>query len=128
MTRLLAKVAKPSRPRRVAFHSPCTLQHGLGIRGLVERLLTAANYELVPVADSHLCCGSAGTYSLLQPVLSEQLRKNKLAALNAQQPELIATANIGCQAHLQSGGETPVAHWIELIADALGTEHNKESP
>ncbi|MAT49824.1 MAG: glycolate oxidase iron-sulfur subunit [Porticoccaceae bacterium] len=128
LTRLLAKVAKPSRPRRVAFHSPCTLQHGLGIRGLVERLLTAANYELVPVADSHLCCGSAGTYSLLQPVLSEQLRKNKLAALNAQQPELIATANIGCQAHLQSGGETPVAHWIELIADALGTEHNKESP
>jgi len=103
----------------VAFHSPCTLQHGLKIRGLVERLLAAAGYELLPVADSHLCCGSAGTYSILQPDLSKQLRDNKLAALTNRQPEVIATANIGCQSHLQSGSDIPVLHWIELIDQAL---------
>ena len=116
---LLEKNTAGRDKRRVAFHAPCTLQHGLRIRGLVERLLTAAGFELVPVADSHLCCGSAGTYSILQPDLSRQLRDNKLAALSAGAPALIATANIGCQAHLQSGGDTPVVHWIELIDEAL---------
>ena len=104
----------------LAFHSPCTLQHGLKIRGVIESLLTAAGYTLTPVADGHLCCGSAGTYSVLQPALSKQLRDNKLSALNAGAPAVIATANIGCQTHLQSGSLMPVRHWIELIDEALG--------
>ncbi len=105
---------------RVAFHSPCTLQHGQKIRGLVESLLVAAGYELSPVADAHLCCGSAGTYSMTQPELSRQLRDNKLAALGAGSPAVIVSANIGCQTHLQSGTATPVRHWIELIDERLG--------
>jgi glycolate oxidase iron-sulfur subunit len=105
--------------KRVAFHSPCTLQHGQKIRGVVELLLAAAGYELSPVADAHLCCGSAGTYSLLQPSLAKQLRDNKLAALGAGAPAVIVTANVGCQTHLQSGSATPVRHWIELIDERL---------
>ena len=104
---------------RLAFHSPCTLQHGLKIRGVIESLLTAAGYTLTPVADSHLCCGSAGTYAVLQPALSKQLRDNKLSALNADAPAVIATANIGCLTHLQAGSALPVRHWIELIDEAL---------
>jgi glycolate dehydrogenase iron-sulfur subunit len=104
---------------RVAFHSPCTLQHGLGIRGVVERLLERAGYVLTPVADGHLCCGSAGSYSLLQPAISRQLQANKLAALQAGAPDVIATANIGCLLQLASGSDRPVRHWIELLADAL---------
>jgi len=108
------------KPRgRLAFHSPCTLQHGLQIRGVVERLLTAAGYELTPVADGHLCCGSAGTYSVLQPELAQRLRSNKLAALNAGGPAVVATANIGCLTHLQAGSALPVRHWVELIDEAL---------
>ena len=103
----------------LAFHSPCTQQHGLKIRGVIESLLTAAGYTLTPVADGHLCCGSAGTYSVLQPALSKQLRDNKLSALNAGVPAVIATANIGCLTHLQSGSLMPVRHWIELIDEAL---------
>jgi len=101
---------------RVAFHSPCTLQHAQGINGVVEQLLARAGYTLLPVADSHLCCGSAGTYSILQPKLSGRLRDNKLAALQAGTPDIIATANIGCHAHLQTGAAVPVVHWIELLA------------
>ena len=104
---------------RVAFHSPCTLQHAQKIRGVVEALLTAAGYRLAPVADPHLCCGSAGTYSISQPVLAGQLRDNKLAAMNAASPALLVTANIGCQTHLQSGSKVPVRHWIELIDERL---------
>ena len=100
---------------KVAFQSPCTLQHGQQLRGKVELLLRAAGYELTPVDDAHLCCGSAGTYSLLQPQLAGELRKRKLAALGAGAPDVIATANIGCLAHLQSGTTTPVRHWIELL-------------
>ena len=100
---------------RIAFQSPCSLQHGQQIRGKVENLLTKAGYELVPVADGHLCCGSAGTYSILQPDLSGQLRERKLAALSAGGAAAIATANIGCLSHLQSGTRTPVRHWIELL-------------
>ena len=103
----------------MAFHSPCTLQHGQQIRGLIEALLVAAGYELSPVADAHLCCGSAGTYSFTQPKLSKQLRDKKLATLEATSPALIVTANIGCQTHLQSGTATPVRHWIELIDERL---------
>ncbi|MBU1366139.1 MAG: glycolate oxidase subunit GlcF [Gammaproteobacteria bacterium] len=104
---------------KLAFHSPCTLQHGLQIRGSIELLLQAAGYELTPVADSHLCCGSAGTYSVLQPELANKLRDDKLAALNAGGPALAATANIGCLTHLQAGSTLPVRHWIELIDEAM---------
>ncbi|OBS09502.1 glycolate oxidase subunit GlcF [Acidihalobacter prosperus] len=104
--------------RRVAFHAPCTLQHGQRLGGAVEGLLRQLGYELAPVADAHLCCGSAGTYSILQPELSRQLRANKLHALAAGEPELIVSANIGCQLHLQQASETPVRHWIELLDPA----------
>lgn len=112
---VLSKQRMPS-AEKLAFHAPCTLQHGLRIRGVVERLLEAAGYELTPVADSHLCCGSAGTYSLLQPTLSKQLRSNKLAALEAGGAKCIASANIGCITHLEAGTATPVRHWIEMLA------------
>ena len=100
---------------RVAFQSPCSLQHGQQIRGKVEALLRQAGYELTEVPESHLCCGSAGTYSILQPELSARLRERKLAALGAGGPEVIATANIGCLAHLQGASGIPVKHWIELL-------------
>jgi glycolate oxidase iron-sulfur subunit len=100
----------------IAFHPPCTLQHGQQLSGRVEALLTAAGFNLVPVKDTHLCCGSAGTYSLLQPVLSSQLKQRKLDTLQASQPELIVTANVGCQLHLQTDAGVPVKHWIELLA------------
>jgi len=110
-------VQSKGKPLRVAFQSPCSLQHGQQLRGRVETLLGAAGCELTPVADGHLCCGSAGTYSILQPELSGQLRERKLAALGAGAPAAIATANIGCLAHLQGGTATPVRHWIELLDD-----------
>ncbi|MBI4740524.1 MAG: glycolate oxidase subunit GlcF [Betaproteobacteria bacterium] len=103
----------------VSFHSPCTLQHGQKVRGVVESLLAVAGYRLSPVAGAHLCCGSAGTYSITQPALSTRLRDNKLAALGAGSPAVFATANVGCQTHLQSGTATPVRHWIELIDERL---------
>src|SRR4029079_9357828 len=99
----------------IAFQSPCSLQHGQQIRGKAEYLLTKAGYELVPVADGHLCCGSAGTYSILQPDLSGRLRELRLALRSAGGAPTIATANIGCLSHLQSGPRTPVRHWIELL-------------
>jgi glycolate dehydrogenase iron-sulfur subunit len=105
--------------KAVAFQSPCTLQHGQQIRGKVEALLASAGYRLTPVNDAHLCCGSAGTYSLLQPELASELRSRKLAALHEGAPGIIATANIGCLTHLQGATETPVRHWIELLDDAL---------
>jgi glycolate oxidase iron-sulfur subunit len=107
-------------PRRIAFHAPCTLQHGLRIRGDIERFLASLGFELTPVRDAHLCCGSAGTYSLLHPELSQRLLENKLAALEENAPDEIVTANIGCQTHLQSGATRPVRHWIELLDDFLG--------
>lgn len=107
--------AKEKEEMRIAFHSPCTLQHGQQIRGEAETLLISAGFELLPVADAHLCCGSAGTYSILQPGLSRRLRNDKLAALHGGAPAAIATANIGCLTHLQSGTDTPVEHWIELL-------------
>ncbi len=112
-------IRRPPRNRRVAFHAPCTLQHGQKLGGVVEQILTQAGFELVPVADAHLCCGSAGTYSILQKELSQQLLRNKLENLRCANPELIATANIGCQLHLQSGTEQRVVHWVELIADLM---------
>lgn len=105
--------------QRLAFHCPCTLQHGQKLGGAVEALLTGLSFNLTAVPDGHLCCGSAGTYSLTQPELSRQLRDNKLNALESGHPEVIVTANIGCQSHLDGAGRTPVRHWIELVEAAL---------
>ena len=102
-------------PRRIAFHPPCTLQHTQKIRGAVEGILTALGADLVAVADAHLCCGSAGSYSLLQPELSQQLRARKLENLQREKPALILSANIGCLAHLETGTDVPVRHWIEWV-------------
>ncbi len=112
---------KLSTHRKVAFHSPCTLQHGQQLNGQIEQILTQLGYQLSDVPDSHLCCGSAGTYSILQPVLSQQLLNNKLAALNSDQADIIVTANVGCQLHLNSQSTTQVQHWIELL-DQSGTK------
>ncbi len=101
--------------RKVAFHAPCTLQHTLKLAGVVESILQRLGFELTPVADLHLCCGSAGTYSILQPDLSQQLLKNKLSNLSAGGAEIIVTANVGCQLHLQTQARVPVKHWIELL-------------
>lgn len=109
----------PAHLKKIAFHSPCTLQHGLKLNGVVESILQKAGFELTPVANAHLCCGSAGTYSILQPELSQQLLANKLDHLQAHQPQIIATANIGCQMHLASEAKIPVVHWIELLDQAL---------
>jgi glycolate oxidase iron-sulfur subunit len=115
----LAQRVRISDAGRVAYHPPCTLQHGQQIRGKVEGVLRAVGVDVVLCADSHLCCGSAGSYSLLQPELSLQLRDRKLANLADTGAQTIVSANVGCTAHLQSGTETPVLHWIELIDRAL---------
>jgi glycolate oxidase iron-sulfur subunit len=101
----------------LAFQSPCSLQHGMKLKGTVEALLTDLGFMLVPVENAHLCCGSAGTYSILQPEISQQLLANKIAALTAHSPSAILTANIGCQSHLQTSTELPVRHWIEALDD-----------
>jgi len=104
--------------RRIAWQAPCTLQHGQRVAERVESLLKSAGFRLTPVRDALLCCGSAGTYSILQPELSQELRRRKLAALTGGEAEMIATANIGCLEHLRAASPVPVRHWIELIADA----------
>ena len=125
LTRDLCEVIRPEdlpkgeKRGRVAFQSPCTLQHGQQIRGKVEALLARVGYELTPVRDAHLCCGSAGTYSLLHPAIARELRARKLATLEEGAPQAIATANIGCLTHLQGASATPVRHWIELLDAAL---------
>ena len=105
----------PKSGERIAFHPPCTLQHGQAVRGVTERVLERAGFDLAPVPDAHLCCGSAGTYSILQPELSEQLRRSKLAALASTGAARVVTANIGCLAHLAAASSVPVEHWIETL-------------
>ncbi|MEW8506487.1 MAG: glycolate oxidase subunit GlcF [Candidatus Thiodiazotropha sp.] len=104
-----------SKRTRVAFHSSCTLQHGQGLGGCVENILQRLGYHLTLVEDSHLCCGSAGTYSVLQPKLADELGRRKTRSLQADEPGIIATANIGCLVHLQKHASRPVVHWIELL-------------
>ena len=116
-SRLQGRVNQPD--TLYAYHPPCTLQHGQKLTGGVEALLTDAGFELTPVAEKHLCCGSAGTYSILQPEIAGALKIRKLGHLQAGAPELIATANIGCLTHLQSGSPIPVRHWVELLDAAL---------
>jgi glycolate oxidase iron-sulfur subunit len=121
LAQALAGRIDPARiPPLLAYHPPCTLQHGQGLRGAVEQHLQALGFTLkVALNDAHLCCGSAGTYSVLQPVLSQQLRERKLGHLQALAPSAIVSANIGCITHLQSGTELPVRHWVELLDEAL---------
>ena len=109
---------------KIAFHPPCSLQHGQKIRGVTEGILRSAGVELTPVPDSHLCCGSAGTYSLLQPELSETLRTNKLAALASGGPQRILSANIGCLSHLAGASQLPVEHWIEYLDQRSNGDKN----
>lgn len=120
-TRLLDQLKNRPLPDalRVAWHAPCTLQHGQKITGVVEALLSAAGYEVQVPPEPNLCCGSAGAYSLLEPDMASRLRDRKLGHLEAQKPDVIATANIGCQTHLQSGAGLPVRHWIELLETVL---------
>lgn len=105
--------------QRLAFHCPCTLQHAQKLGGAVESVLARLGFNLTAVPDGHLCCGSAGTYSITQPELSQQLRDKRLNALESGQPDVIITANVGCQSHLNGAGRTPVRHWIELVEAAL---------
>jgi len=114
LAQLVQATAKTS-AGKVAVHTPCTLQHGQKLNGLLEKILAAAGLELTISPDRHLCCGSAGTYSILQKELSGRLLKNKVAALETGSPAQIVTANIGCLMHLQSGTGLPVRHWVELI-------------
>ena len=107
--------------QKIAYHPPCSLQHAQKLNGIVEPLLQRMGFELTYVPDTHLCCGSAGTYSLLQPELSQRLLKNKVNALQSGAPTLVATANIGCQSHIQSAMNVPVKHWIELLDERLGS-------
>ena len=112
--RLLKKLNEPI---KLAFHSPCSLQHGQKIVGVVEDKLQALGYQLTDVNDSHLCCGAAGTYTVLQPKISDQLLINKVVALEKDKPQVIATANIGCLLHLRRDSSVPVKHWVELVAE-----------
>ncbi len=112
-------VASKGGGRRVAFHSPCSLQHGLGINGVVEPMLREAGFTLTAVPDGHQCCGSAGTYSIMNPELSLKLRESRVAALESGHPAVIATANIGCLAHIAGGAGVPVRHWIEVLDEVL---------
>ncbi|MGK9451134.1 glycolate oxidase subunit GlcF [Acidithiobacillus caldus] len=104
---------------RIAFHAPCSLQHGQRLAGVVEGILTRLGYQLSEIGDAELCCGSAGSYSLLQPQLAAQLRRNKLDKLEKNEPERIATANVGCQLYLAQEARVPVVHWLELVDEAL---------
>ncbi|WP_298015546.1 glycolate oxidase subunit GlcF [uncultured Castellaniella sp.] len=106
-------------PGRSAFHPPCTLQHWQGLRPLTERLLADLGFDLQAFGESHLCCGSAGTYSITQPALSKSLRDRKLQAIQETLPDTIVSSNIGCICHLQSGTDTPVRHWIETVDEAM---------
>jgi glycolate oxidase iron-sulfur subunit len=119
LTPLLAATKAGARASKLALQLPCSLQHGQRITGLIESILIAAGFELTPVADSHLCCGSAGTYSILQPELAAKLKANKLAALHAGSPQAIVSANIGCLSHLQSGTALPLEHWIVALERRL---------
>ena len=110
---------KPDMPERIAYHAPCSQQHGLKIRERVERQLVMAGFQLVPHRDGHRCCGSAGAYSLLQPGISMQLKRDKLELLQEQAPDMIATANIGCLLHLQAEADVPVRHWLELLTSSV---------
>lgn len=116
---LVAHIDAAKLPKRPVFHPPCTLQHWQGLRPASEQLLTQLGMSLQPFTESHLCCGSAGAYSVLQPEISTSLRDRKLGHLKSAQPDVMLSSNIGCIGHLQSGTDTPVRHWIEVVDAAL---------
>jgi glycolate oxidase iron-sulfur subunit len=118
-SQIAPQIAMDMGSKKVAFHSPCSLQHGLKLKGDVEEIVHALGHELTPVRDAHLCCGAAGTYAILQPVIAGALRSRKLAALEEGEPEIIATANIGCLVHLAERSKAPVRHWIELLDERM---------
>lgn len=118
----LAALALAPDTRQVALHRPCTLDHSVGAGDRLQRLLQAAGFVLVETGSEPACCGSAGTYSLLQPKLARRLRHLKLAALQSGRPDLILTANIGCLMHLQGGSPIPVQHWIQALAERLPSQ------
>jgi len=114
----LRKIIKAS-SGRYAFQNPCSLQHGQKIKDETENLLKKLGYQIEHIEDANQCCGSAGTYSLLQTELSEKLRRKKISALEEVKPDVIMTANIGCQLYLQQATEIPVKHWIEILEEDL---------
>ena len=116
---LLTKLNPARLPKRPVFHPPCTLQHWQGLRPLSEQLMASLGMTLQPFTESHLCCGSAGAYSVLQPEISKSLRDRKLSNLAQAEPDVMMSSNIGCIGHLQSGTDTPVRHWIEVVDSAL---------
>jgi glycolate oxidase iron-sulfur subunit len=113
-------------PQQVVFHPPCTLQHAQQVRGAVEAMLKTLGAEVLPFAEGHLCCGSAGTYCVLQPQLAQQLRDRKLEALMAAEPAVILSANIGCITHLAGAAKIPVQHWIEWLDARLSPDHQQD--
>jgi len=116
---LAARIGSVADSPRVTFHPPCSLQHGQKLRGVVESILRSAGATILPFADSHLCCGSAGTYSLLQPAVSRELRARKRSAIEAVQPDVILSANIGCITQLADDSGPPVRHWIEWLDERI---------
>jgi glycolate oxidase iron-sulfur subunit len=110
----------------VAVQSPCSLQHGQQIIGVVESVLEGLGATLVPVAEGHLCCGSAGSYSIMQPAIADELRQRKIAHLERGEPDVIVTSNVGCQLHLSAATDTPVLHWVELAERLLGPHITQE--
>jgi glycolate oxidase iron-sulfur subunit len=121
----LAELACDPTVGPVAVHTPCTLYHAMRQPDMVENLLEQLGFRLAPTLDRHLCCGSAGTYSVLQPTVSERLRERKLRALCHGEPAVIASANVGCQLHLSETADIPVVHWLELLDNtpSAETEH-----
>jgi len=116
ISEVLASLAFSCQPMNVAVHTPCTLQHGQKLPNIVNEILGAAGANLVPVAESHLCCGSAGTYSVLEQKLADSLTTRKVACLTQHAPDVIVTANVGCQTQLSAYADTPVMHWVEFLA------------
>lgn len=114
---IVSEAAIEVTPTRVAVHTPCSMQHGLGLTGAVEKLLGDIGFDITPHREGHLCCGSAGTFSILQPELSQQLKERKLNVLGEGKPDVIVTANVGCQLQLKQGANVPVMHWLELLAE-----------
>ena len=123
ISELLTKLEVPegaAKGLRVAYHAACSLQHGQKVTGAPKALLRRVGFEVVEPRDAHLCCGSAGTYNLMQPEISGQLKARKVATLEAKAPDVIAAGNIGCMMQIGSGTEVPIVHSVELIDWATG--------